>query len=91
MARPTNEQMVSITSYMAARALTRAADPETRKGLEAALKSWVLDADALTIRELAQGAAEDFRTMAAAILERRDRMEQRGVAAPWPPAQRDGA
>lgn len=84
MARPTHEEMVSVSSLMAARALRRAADPETRKGLVAALRNWVLDADVLTLNELAEGVAADFRTLAVAIEERRGRLVERGVAAPWP-------
>jgi hypothetical protein len=83
MARPTQEQMTWISSTMAARALTRAADPETRNQLVSALHSWLPEVDILTRRELAEGVAEAFRSIANAIDARRDRLVERGLATPY--------
>lgn len=80
MSRPSKEQMAAISSLMAARALTRAADPETRDQLTAALKSWLPEADPLTLRELAEGVAVDFRTLANAVDARLLRLVDRGAA-----------
>lgn len=80
MARPTKEQMAAISSLMAARALTRAADPETRNQLVSALYSWLPESDVITRRELAEGVAADFRALANSIEERLGRLVARGVA-----------
>jgi hypothetical protein len=83
MTRPSKERMAWISSRMAARALTRAADPEVRDQLVGALLSWLPDADLLTRRELAVGVAEDFGTLANAIDARLEKLVQRGVADPY--------
>lgn len=80
MARPTKEQMTAISSLMAARALTRAADPQNRHQLVSALYSWLPDADEITRRELAEGVAADFTTLANAIDTRLDRLVTKGKA-----------
>lgn len=80
MARPAKEQMTAISSLMAARALTRAADPETRDQLIAALRSWLPETDALTLRELADGVAADFKVLANAVDARLLRMVDKGKA-----------
>lgn len=80
MSRPSNEQMAAISSLMAARALTRAADPETRGQLTNALKSWLPDLDALTLRELGSGVAADFLQLANAVDDRLLRLVDRGAA-----------
>ena len=72
--------MAAISSLMAARALTRAADPETRGQLTNALKSWLPETDGLTLRELSDGVAADFRTLANAIEARLGRLVERGAA-----------
>lgn len=87
MATPSKEEMAWISSAMAARALTRAADPtpEMRAQLVSALYSWVPDLDVLTRRELAPGVAADFVTLANAIDARLERLVRRGKAKPYGP------
>lgn len=80
MSRPTKEQMAAISSLMAARALTRAADPETRHQLVSALYGWLPDLDEITRRELAVGVAADFAELANAIEARLLRLADQGKA-----------
>jgi len=72
--------MAAISSLMAARALTRSADRETRGQLTNALKSWLPEVDALTLRELADGVAADFKTVANAVDDRLLRLVDKGDA-----------
>jgi len=80
MARPSNAQMVTISNLMAARALARAADPATRDHMIAALRSWLPETDVLTLRELADGVAADFMTVAQLVEERLARLQDKGLA-----------
>lgn len=80
MTRPTDKQMAAISSLMAARALTRASDPQTRHQLVSALFSWLPEVDEITRRELADGVAADFRKLANAIEARLNRLVDKGKA-----------
>lgn len=80
MTRPSTKQMAAISSLMAARALTRAADPETRHQLVSALYSWLPEVDEIIRRELAEGVAADFAELANAIEARLLRLVDQGKA-----------
>lgn len=72
--------MTAISSLMAARALTRAADPQTRHQLVSALYGWLPEVDEVTRRELAEGVAADFGQLANLIDHRLARLVDRGSA-----------
>lgn len=71
-----------LSSTLAARALTRAADPETRNALKAAIRSWLLDVDDAQLGQVAAAVAADICRLANLIEERRDRLVAKGQATP---------
>lgn len=84
MTRPPDPQILWLTQTMAARMLMDAASDARALQLEEALRHWLPDVDALTLREIRATVQGQLRGLSAAVDQRRQTWIDQHRAEPLP-------